>query len=170
MSTAPLGVVFDCVILLQAAVSDKGPSFACRELLDSGTIRVFLSPVTLAEITDVLGRPEVRKRFKALTPDRADAFLRDLTGKATSISEVPHQFSYERDPDDEPYVNLALAAGARYLVTWDDDLLALMREDNPAGKDFRARYPTLSILTPVALLREFAPKTEDKPTTEESSR
>jgi len=170
MSTSVPGAVFDCVVLLQAAVSNKGPAFACKGLLDSGRFTVFLSPEVLAEITDVLNRADLQKKFKTLTPERAEAFLCELTSKATSLTDVPRRFSYERDPDDEPYINLALAAGARYLVTWDNDLLDLMREDNPAGRDFRASYPALVILTPVAFLREFSPQPEENRSTGETPR
>jgi putative PIN family toxin of toxin-antitoxin system len=119
--TTPLPrVVFDCVVLLQAAIRSKGPAFACKELLDAGRVEVFLSAEILAEVTDVLNRPELRQKFKALTPDRAAAFLHDLTGKATFLADVPHPFSYERDPDDEPYVNLAMAAGSHSGGTRSD--------------------------------------------------
>jgi predicted nucleic acid-binding protein len=65
-------------------------------------------------------------------------------------------FVYPRDPDDEPYINLAVASDARYLVTWDNDLLELMDEKMPAGSDFRQRFPHLLILNPVALIREIS--------------
>jgi len=61
---------------------------------------------------------------------------------------VPSVYSLPRDLDDEPYLNLALAADADYLVTWDKDLLDLMQDTT-----FRAQYPRLTILNPVALLQ-----------------
>lgn len=51
------------------------------------------------------------------------------------------QFSYERDPKDEPYVNLALAAGAKYLVTRDKDLLDLMSEGVSQARTFEGSFP-----------------------------
>jgi len=157
MTIPPSGAVFDAVVLLQAAVSHKGPAHACKALLDAGRVVLFLSPAVLTEIADVLNRPKLRQKFKALTPERAEAFLRDLTEKAACLEQVPAHFSYPRDPDDEPYLSLAITASARYLVTWDNDLLDLMA-DNPAGADFQKRFPGLVILTPVAFLREFAPQ------------
>ena len=65
---------------------------------------------------------------------------------------MPSLFSLPRDPDDEPYLNLAIAAGADYLVTWDKDLLDLMQDAS-----FRAQYPRLTILNPVALLQILTP-------------
>ena len=150
------GAVFDCVVLLQAAASSKGPASACRGFVDNGHVRIFLSPDVLAEVTDVLNRPKLQIKFKALTPDLADAVLRDLTDKAEFLSDVPQVFAYARDPDDEPYINLAVAAEARYLVTWDNGLLDLMDVTTAVGLDFRQRFPDLRILTPVALIRELS--------------
>jgi hypothetical protein len=33
------------------------------------------------------------------------------------VHDVPRIFEYDRDPKDEAYINLALAAGATYLVS-----------------------------------------------------
>jgi putative PIN family toxin of toxin-antitoxin system len=156
MTTSIPVAVFDCVVLLQAAVSKKGPASACMSLVESGRFRIVLSTETLAEITDVLNRPELQRKFKTLTPDVANTFLRALTGQADHLSDVPKVFSYLRDPDDEPYIDLAVAADARYLVTWDNDLLDLMDETTAVGSDFRQRFPHLRILTPIALIREIS--------------
>jgi hypothetical protein len=50
----------------------------------------------------------------------------------------------------------AITAGARYLVTRDNDLLDLMA-DNSVGVDFRRRFPDLKILDPAAFLQELSP-------------
>jgi putative PIN family toxin of toxin-antitoxin system len=161
MTSAITDAVFDCVVLLQAAISKKGPAFACMELVRIGQVQIFLSSDALAEITDVLNRPKLRRKFKSLTPEVAANFLRDLSNHAEFLPEVPDTFVYPRDPDDEPYVNLAVTAGVRYLVTWDNDLLDLMDESIPAGADFRERFPALLILDPVAFLRELSAPRKD---------
>jgi putative PIN family toxin of toxin-antitoxin system len=56
-------------------------------------------------------------------------------------AEVPRTLTLPRDPKDEPYLNLALAVGAQYLVSRDKDLLDLMNDGS-----FRQRYPDLTIL------------------------
>jgi predicted nucleic acid-binding protein len=58
---------------------------------------------------------------------------------------------YPRDPDDEPFINLALVSEARYLVSRDKDLLDLAGDEG-----FQGSYPGLKILDPPALLRELA--------------
>jgi predicted nucleic acid-binding protein len=83
-----------------------------------------------------------------LSPDWVKTFVDTAVRQASMLSNVPHVFSYPRDPDDEPHVDLAVAVGATYLVSRDTNLLELM--DDP---DFRARFPSLTILDPVALLR-----------------
>jgi len=141
------------VVCLQGAAREAGPAGACFRLMKDGQITVCVSLDTLAEVSDVLTRPKSRQRFKTLTPDRVEAFLRELRAAAVLLDPIPHVFTYPRDPDDEPYVNLALAAGANYLVTWDKDLLDLMSEAAPEGQDFRQRSPNLVILTPPDFLR-----------------
>lgn len=163
--TAPR-VVFDCVVFLQGAARETGPAGACFRLMNEGALTLCMSPQVLAEVSDVLTRPRSRQRFKTLTAERVEALLREVRNRAALLDPVPGIFAYPRDPDDEPYVNVAVAAGARYLVTWDKDLLDLMNEATPEGKDFRQRFPDLTILDPVAFLRRFSSKEEEQPPTE----
>jgi len=62
------------------------------------------------------------------------------------VRRVPHVYTVERDPDDSPYVNLAIAAGARYLVTRAKDLLGLMSGRSRQSRDFRSRFRQLRIV------------------------
>lgn len=149
--------VFDCMVYLQAVTNERGPAFACFCLVDGGEVTLCVSAENLAEAQDVLTRPELQAKFPRLTPERAEAFLRNVRAKAVLVDAVPEQFSYLRDPDDEPYLNLALAAGAKYLVSRDKDLLDLMN-----NVDFRRRFPDLTILDPVAFLQAIRRGQGDK--------
>jgi uncharacterized protein len=162
------GAVFDCVVFLQAAARETSPAGACFRLLIEATITLYVSPEILTEISEVLRRPKLRQRFKTVTPERVDAFLRELQNRAVLLNAVPEVFTYPRDPDDEPYVNLAVAARARYLVTWDKDLLDLANDATAEGSAFQQRFPDLRIVDPVAFLRVFAPTQTSKPYTEET--
>jgi|GEM_PF-3297070 len=75
---------------------------------------------------------------------------------AVLIKDVPERFRYERDPQDEPYLNLAIVTRADYIVSRDNDLLDLMDESRAEGQDFRVRFPMLTILDPVAFLNRIA--------------
>src|SRR5689334_6014511 len=120
MTPTTIGAVFDCNVLLQAVVNEGGPAFACIGLVDGGHVTLFLSPETVAEAADVLTRPKLRAKFHTLTPERVQVFLEYIRGKATLVATVPSVFTLTRDPKDEKYINLAVAAGAAYLVTRDN--------------------------------------------------
>lgn len=150
------GVVFDCNVFIQILLNAKGPASACYDLVKSDKVTLFLSTEIVAEIRDVLNRSKFRRKFSTLTPDRIDAFLKELLSYATLQANIPRVFTLERDPKDELYIDLALAAGATYLVSRDHDLLDLMDENKPGGKEFKAQFPTLTILDPVTFLREMA--------------
>jgi putative PIN family toxin of toxin-antitoxin system len=143
--------VFDCVILLQAAGRPTGPAAACLQAVRDGRLELFLSPDILAEVRDVLSRPKTLRKFPALTPEAVDVFLGDVASHATTVPAVPKVFTLARDPKDEPYIDLAAATQARYLVSRDKDLLDLMGDDA-----FRQQFPGLTVIDPVALLRELA--------------
>src|SRR3954470_11841875 len=111
--------VYDCMLFLQAA-SRPDRVHGTFRLLADGTVTLCMSPAVLAEIRDVLTRPELRAKFPALTPEHVEVFLDHVLASARLIDPVAEVFTLPRDPKDEPYVNLAVAAGARYLVTWNE--------------------------------------------------
>jgi predicted nucleic acid-binding protein len=70
-------------------------------------------------------------------------------------SEVPRAFAFARDPKDEPYINLAIAAAARYLVSRDADILDLAKPNDLDGARLRNDALELRILDPVSFLAEM---------------
>jgi putative PIN family toxin of toxin-antitoxin system len=148
-------VVFDCMIYLQATANESSPAAALLRMLDDSIISLSVSNDILDEVRDVLSRPKIRQKNPRITDERVDALLMRLAETATLIESVPKHFSYERDPKDEKYINLAVETNAAYLVSRDNDLLDLMREDLAGSKDFRQQFPTLTILNPVAFLRQM---------------
>src|ERR1700733_5161188 len=155
MADEPIKVVFDCNVIWQAFFSATGPSARCKKLVDSGEVTLFLSIAVLEEIRDVLLRPKTRAKFPTLTSEAVEAFLQDLVDKATLQKSVPNKFTGMPDPKDEPYINLALAAGASYIVSRDRDLLDLMRWDTEDGRDFQKRFRSLKIVRPETFLEEI---------------
>jgi predicted nucleic acid-binding protein len=67
------------------------------------------------------------------------------------------------------YVNLAVAAGAGYLVSRDRDLLDLMDQATAVGKEFGQRFPGLRIMDPAAFLREFSARENETHPSEEAA-
>jgi predicted nucleic acid-binding protein len=60
-----------------------------------------------------------------------------------------------RDPDDQTFIDLAVAAGARWLVTRDRALLELAREA-------QCRH-AIAVLTPAQFARAWRPPDETEP-------
>jgi len=141
-------VVFDAMVFLQAAANPSGPSGACFAHVRSGTLALITSLDTVAELRGLLARPNLRKKFPHLTNQVADRLVTEVERNSTCLDSVPRVFEYPRDPKDEPYINLAIAANADYLTSRDKDLLDLTNDRN-----FTMRYPGIQVFDPVSLLR-----------------
>ncbi len=152
---ARIGAVFDCNVHLQAASREKSVAAECLRFVEKGFVRLFLSEEILAEVEDVLNRPEIRNHFRTLTDEIVEAFLFRLRNTSQFIRRVPKKFSYSRDPDDEPYINLAVEAEADYIVSRDKDLLDLMRDYTSEAKEFRQRFRPLRVIEPLEFLKEL---------------
>jgi len=116
-----------------------------------------MSPETLTELRDVLSRSQLRKEFPLLTEQKAEQLIASLLLKGKLIRNVPKHFRLVRDPSDEPYLNLAIEAGAQFLITRDRDLLDLMRRDLEECRTFQAQFPHLKIINPVDFLKTLGP-------------
>ncbi|MEP7337103.1 MAG: putative toxin-antitoxin system toxin component, PIN family [Acidobacteriota bacterium] len=155
MSSSPPKVVFDCNIFVQMLLTPGGSAAACKTLVENGEVILFVSKEILAEVLDVLSRPRFKQLIPDLTPERIEAFIEEITSIAVLIANVPEEFRYERDPEDEPYINLALVTGAKYIVSFDKDLLDLVNPAVEQSREFQRRYPMLRVITPVVLLVEI---------------
>lgn len=152
--TVATRAVFDCNTFLQALSSPDGPAGRCVQLAFDQSVNLFVSPSVLEELREVTVRPKVIAKLH-LVADRVDEFVSAVEAAATLLDGFPEPFTYRRDPDDAHYVNLALAAGARLIVSRDRDLLDLMGSSEPEAVQFRARFSTIKILDPVQFLHEI---------------
>lgn len=148
-------VVFDCNVLLQAAAREKSVAADCLKLVENKQIQLFISREILVEVEDVLNRPEIRGHFPDLSDDIVGAFLKRLIACSNLVRNVQKKFIYSRDEDDEPYINLAVAANADFIVTRDRDLLDLMTGHTDECKEFRQRFRPLKVIEPLELLKEI---------------
>ncbi len=146
-------VVFDCNVLLQAAAREKSIAAKCLNLAESGLVQICVSREVLAEAEDVLNRPEIRVHFSDLSDEIVGAFLKRLQNLSDLVRSVPKKFSYPRDEDDEPYIDLAVAAGADFIISRDRDLLDLMTGHTEECKEFRRRFRSLRVIEPAEFLK-----------------
>jgi uncharacterized protein len=147
----PERVVFDCNVFFQALTSPHGPARRLLGLAASKALDLYASEYSLAELSDVAVRPHLATKY-GLNETLVDEFVADIRSFATLLDSIPHVFDFPRDPKDAHYVDLAVAAQAKLIVSRDKDLLSLRDAATPEGRDFQKRFPGLSVLTPPELL------------------
>lgn len=145
--------VFDCNIIWQSFFFGNGISAKCKKLVDDEVIILFLSPETLEEMREVMTRPEFLAKFETVTETMVEKYLEQLAKKSVFIRSVPKEFTLSRDPDDEPYINLAIESEADYIVTRDNDMLDLMTDYDVESKQFRQRFRHLKVVEPIEFLK-----------------
>ncbi len=148
-------VVFDCNVFVQGIANRNSPARKALRLFFDGAILLFVSEAIVREIRDVLRRPEVRRLLPGINDRVVNAFLTKLETKAILITNVPEEYHYERDPDDEMYINLAIVANASYLVTRDQDLLDLVTTSTDVARQFRSRYPFVRMVKAADFVKEM---------------
>src|SRR5438045_3742580 len=117
MSSERPRVILDCNALVQAFLSPDGPAAVCLGLIEQHRVTLVTNRDVLAEARGVLNRPFMRQRVPAATPQRIDAFLNQIRYWSLFFRDVPRGPDFDRDPKDQPYMDLAVAAEANYLVT-----------------------------------------------------
>lgn len=118
---------------------------------------MFVSEEVLAEMAEVLSRPRTRMLAPALTLEVIEAFIADVRLKSICLQNVPEEYRFERDPKDACYINLAIVAGAKFIVSRDNDLLDLMNPNNNATGEFQRRFPmSRSSIPPICLPKSKA--------------
>jgi putative PIN family toxin of toxin-antitoxin system len=113
----PIRVVFDTNVLVAAARSRDGASFALVNSIPALDFQICLSFGLYAEWQDVLARAEHLPPGK--TAEHALGFLRYLASQA-HLQEIHFLWRpFLRDADDDMVLELAFAAGCRYIVTYN---------------------------------------------------
>lgn len=103
-------VVLDTHVLTAAILTDLGPPAWILDLVAGQELSVVHDSRTLAEYRDVLARPEL-----ALNPGRVKRLLSTVADQGILVAPLPWPLALP-DPDDEPFLASAHAAGVQ-LVT-----------------------------------------------------
>jgi uncharacterized protein len=153
MSVELILAVFDCNIFLQSLLNPNSLAASCLETVRNGKVKLFVSKDTLAEVRDVVLRPNILQRLPDADAAQIEAFLEDISKISTLIRSVPESFKFQRDPKDEIIINLAVICEAEYIVSRDKDLLDLMTGFTDNCKEFRQRFRPLKVVEPLEFLR-----------------
>ena len=112
-------IVIDANVFISAAFGGT-PLDAVSKAFSTG--EVFLSPDVIKEIDGT-----IRRLSPKLGKEKAE-FLRKLWTKLTSLCTILEPVGKSctcRDPKDDAYLDLCIAAKAEFLITGDKDLLAV---------------------------------------------
>jgi putative PIN family toxin of toxin-antitoxin system len=126
-------VVFDTNILFSAAFKRVGVPAQVLDLVTPGILTPCVSDALMAEYEDVLTRPILRPHAA-----RAREVLALMAGFAVHVSPT-QKISLCSDPDDDCFLECAVAAEAAYLVTGN-------------LRHFPKNYEPVPIVTPRQLL------------------
>jgi uncharacterized protein len=113
-------VVLDTNVLVSALLF-RGTLSKMVDLWKAGRIRPVFSQATFQEFKKVLTYPKF-----ALTPKEILVLLEEEVLPYFEVVKVIKEvIRIGRDPEDEKFLSCALASGAAFIVTGDDDLLVL---------------------------------------------
>jgi predicted nucleic acid-binding protein len=130
-------VVFDAGMVFSAA-GWRGEAHRCLVAMARRKLTAFATGETLKELRNLLEDRGERVKFPPITT------LNWYYDRVKLVEPAPLGKQRSRDAKDDPYLACALAAGAKIIVSRDDDLLALKK---PFG---------IQILTPRELLMKLA--------------
>jgi len=111
-------IVVDANVVLSGLRSSRGASHALLRRLLNGDVAFAVSPSVVIEYEDVLKRPGILGATQ-LGHDEIDVVLDGLTANATLVSNWFRFRPFLNDPKDDLYIECAMAAGARTIVTSD---------------------------------------------------
>ncbi len=112
--------VLDTQVVLDWLVFRDDPTLELGRAIESGSLRWLASQPMLDEIEHVLDRGVGAARL----PDRAA--IREVCKRFALTANLAATSALRcTDPDDQMFIDLALAAGARWLFTRDKALLRL---------------------------------------------
>jgi len=112
--------------------------------LQSGAVQAVTRDDCRAEWRRVLHYPQlpVDDRMRPTFIDAFDALIQLLPHDASTVAEDDRRLPCCADPDDQKFLELALASGASWLLSKDKELLKLDRRTSNTGL-FSIRLPQL---------------------------
>lgn len=132
-------VVVDTNILVSAVIKPTGAVGPVLIALRKGRYTILYAQPLLTELVDVINRPRIRNKYGLTDEDiRTVIALILLRGEAVMPQE---KITACRDPDDNKFLEVAVAGDADLIVSGDGDLLVL----NP--------FRDIPIVTPRAFLK-----------------
>src|SRR5205085_659962 len=121
-----------------------------------GTLILFWSKYVVGEIRRIPEKPTPRRL--GVDGEKIESLISRLQPVVRLLENAPAVFDHPVDPKDSHYVNLAVAADAKLIVSRDKHLLNLTNPLKPDAADFMRRFPTIIVLQPDQLLKSLRRK------------
>ncbi|MES0361288.1 MAG: putative toxin-antitoxin system toxin component, PIN family [Anaerolineales bacterium] len=132
-------VVLDVNVLMSAIISSKGSPDRIMELWEEERFKVVISPEIIGELGKVIHYPKIQEKYH-LPGQYVAQFLELISNQAIVIKPVREITQIKSDPEDDKYLECAVAGGAAYIISGDQHLLRLVE------------YQGMPILSPAEFL------------------
>ncbi len=114
-------IVIDTNIWVSMALGSRAVSEYMAQLIEQPSVSLYASAELLDELTTTLSKPKLQRYLSKIRTQR----LFDLIWLKCQFVNPTVSVHVCRDPKDDFIINLALTVDAQYIITGDDDLLAL---------------------------------------------
>lgn len=104
-------IVLDTDVLVSGLLSPFGPPSEIVRMVTAGSVRLCLDARILVEYAEVLARPKF-----SFDSDAVTALLDYIDDRGETVAADPLETRLP-DPDDEPFLEVALSCGVECLVT-----------------------------------------------------
>ncbi len=104
-------VVLDTNVIISGILKPYSKAAAIIHLVADGTIRLAYDLRLVSEYRDVLSRPKFN-----FAKENVEAFLGQVEQEGFLVSAKPFKIHLP-DPDDEPFLEVALSAGVEAIIT-----------------------------------------------------
>lgn len=140
-------IVLDTNVVLDLLVFDDPATPALQQALDGGALRWIATPVMREELARVLGYPHLVGRLDHYRLS-ADDVLAAFDRQVQRVDVAPKAPMVCRDPDDQKFIDLAVAHRAQ-LLSKDHAVLKLKKRLLLQGVPVATRLDALPDLEPV---------------------
>jgi putative PIN family toxin of toxin-antitoxin system len=116
-----INAVIDTNVWISALLNPHGHPALLRASFEAGKFQAVISSPLLEELVDVLQRPRIKDKYR-IRPEDIEELVVLIEERCKTVT-VMGEMTVCRDKDDNRIIETAVAGGAQYIVTRDDDLM-----------------------------------------------